>query len=209
MRLQRVRIGLARRSDGVHLHRELYRAPSRYDCQMSRRLFIFDDPDLFVVGTVGEAGNRAFHLQARKGGAVVSVGLEKTQVAALATRLDELLDAVSADSAATSAETGTGLQQPVIDLFRVGAMALAWDAGNDSVVIEAQTERDDGDYIEVPDDEPEGPDLLRVRIGPGEARDFVRRAEALVSAGRPACPFCGQPLNPEGHFCPRRNGQLN
>ena len=53
------------------------------------------------------------------------------------------------------------------------------------------------------------PDLLRVRIGPAEARDFVRRAEALVSAGRPACPFCGQPLNPEGHFCPRRNGQLN
>lgn len=176
---------------------------------MSRRLFIFDEPDQFVVGAVGEAGKRAFHLQARKGGAVVSVGLEKTQVAALATRLDELLDAVSADAAATNGESTSGLHQPVIDLFRVGAMALAWDAKNDSVVIEAQTQREDGDYVEVPDDEPDGPDLLRVRIGPAEARDFVRRAEALVSAGRPACPFCGQPLNPEGHFCPRRNGQLN
>ena len=177
--------------------------------EMSRRLFIFDEPDQFVVGAVGEAGNRAFHLQARKGGAVVSVGLEKTQVAALATRLDELLDAVSADPAATNGESASGLHQPVIDLFRVGAMALAWDAKNDSVVIEAQTQREDGDYVEVPDDEPDGPALLRVRIGPAEARDFVRRAEALVSAGRPACPFCGQPLNPEGHFCPRRNGQLN
>jgi uncharacterized repeat protein (TIGR03847 family) len=176
---------------------------------MPRRLFIFDEPDQFVVGTVGEAGSRAFHLQARKGGAVVSVGLEKTQVAALANRLDELLDAVRADRAATSGEPAAGLNQPVIDLFRVGAMALAWDASNESVVIEAQTQGEDGDYLEVPDDEPEGPDLLRVRIGPAEARDFVRRAEALVSAGRPACPFCGQPLNPEGHFCPRRNGQLN
>ncbi len=176
---------------------------------MSRRLFIFDEPDQFVVGAVGGAGNRAFHLQARKGGAVVSVALEKTQVAALATRLGELLDAVSADPAATSGDQTSALEQPVIDLFRVGAMALAWDASRDSVVIEAQTEGEDGDYVEVPDDEPEGPDLLRVRIGPAEARDFVRRAEALVSAGRPACPFCGQPLNPEGHFCPRRNGQLN
>jgi uncharacterized repeat protein (TIGR03847 family) len=176
---------------------------------MPRRLFIFDEPDQFVVGTVGEAGSRAFHLQARKGGTVVSVGLEKTQVAALANRLDELLDAVSADRAATSGEPAIGLAQPVIDLFRVRAMALAWDASNESVVIEAQTQGDDADYVEVPDDEPEGPDLLRVRIGPAEARDFVRRAEALVSAGRPACPFCGQPLNPEGHFCPRRNGQLN
>jgi uncharacterized repeat protein (TIGR03847 family) len=76
-------------------------------------------------------------------------------------------------------------------------------------VIEAQTPTDDGEYAELPDDAPDGPDLLRVRLAPTEARSFVRRAEALLAAGRPACPFCGQPLDPRGHFCPRGNGQVS
>lgn len=174
---------------------------------MTRRLFIFDDPDRFVPGTIGEPGDRTFYLQARKGGTVVSVGLEKTQVAALAARLDDLLDAIDAPTQATADEHP--LEEPVVELFRVGAMALAWDPASEAVVIEAQTPTEDGDYVELPDDAEDGPDLLRVRIGASDARAFVRRAEALISAGRPACPFCGQPLDPTGHFCPRSNGHLN
>ena len=176
---------------------------------MTRRLFVFDEPDRFVAGTVGEPGDRAFYLQARKGGALVSVGIEKVQVAALAARLDDLLDAVDAPTGDADANDQHPLEEPVVELFRVGAMALAWDPDRGTVVIEAQTPTEDGDYVALPDDAQDGPDLLRVRIPPGEARGFVRRAEALVSAGRPACPFCGQPLEPSGHFCSRGNGQLN
>ncbi len=174
---------------------------------MTRRLFIFDDPDRFVPGVVGEPGDRTFFLQARKGGALVSVGIEKTQVAALAARLEDLLDAV--DAPATTDADEHPLDEPVVELFRVGAMALAWDPTTDAVVIEAQTPTEDGDYVELPDDAEEGPDLLRVRIAAPDARAFVRRAEALVAGGRPSCPFCGQPLDPGGHFCPRSNGHLN
>jgi uncharacterized repeat protein (TIGR03847 family) len=174
---------------------------------MTRRLFIFDDPDRFVAGTVGEPGDRTFYLQARKGDAMVSVGIEKVQVAVLAERLEDLLDAVDAPER-VAADNG-GLEEPVIELFRVGAMALAWDSASEAVVIEAQTSTEDGEYVELPDEAADGPDLLRVRIGAAAARAFVRRAEALVAAGRPACPFCGQPLDPQGHFCPRGNGHLN
>ena len=176
---------------------------------MTRRLFIFDEPDRFVAGTVGEPGERAFYLQARKGGALVSVAIEKVQVAALAARLDDLLDAVDAPAVGGTEADDHPLEEPVIELFRVGAMALAWDPGAEAVVIEAQTPTEDGDYLELPDDADDGPDLLRVRLGPTDARGFVRRAEALIAAGRPACPFCGQPLDPSGHFCARNNGQLN
>ncbi len=175
---------------------------------MTRRLFIFDEPDRFVAGTVGQPGDRAFYLQARKGGALVSVGIEKVQVAVLAQRLDDLLDAVDAPAGAEPGEEH-GLEEPVVELFRVGAMALAWDAGTGAVVIEAQTPTEDGEYAELPDDADDGPDLLRVRIDATNARGFVRRAEALVGAGRPACPFCGQPLDAQGHFCARGDGQLN
>lgn len=175
---------------------------------MTRRLFIFDAPDRFIAGTMGEPGDRAFYLQARKGDALVSVGLEKVQVAALAQRLDDLLDAVEAPAEPVKADDG-GLEEPVVELFRVGAMALAWDPGSEAIVIEAQTPTEDGDYLELPDEADDGPDLLRVRIDAARARGFVRRAEALLSSGRPACPFCGQPLDPQGHFCPRGNGHLN
>lgn len=172
---------------------------------MTRRLFIFDDPDRFVAGTIGEPGDRAFYLQARKGGALVSVGIEKVQVAALAERLELLLDAVDAPPPPATADA-VELEEPVVELFRVGAMALAWDAGSGAVVIEAQTPTEDGEYTQLPDDATDGPDLLRVRIDAPTARAFVRRAEDLVVAGRPACPFCGRPLEPQGHFCARGNG---
>ena len=175
---------------------------------MTRRLFILDDPDRFLAGTVGEPGGRSFYLQARKGGALISVGLEKVQVVALAQRLDHLLDAVDAPVQTEPADE-LPLEEPVVELFRVGAMALAWDATREAVVIEAQTPTDDGEYVELPDEADEGPDLLRVRIDAPAARAFVRRAEALVVSGRPACPYCGQALDPTGHFCARGNGQLN
>lgn len=175
---------------------------------MARRVFIFDAPDRFLPGTVGEPGDRSFYLQARKGGALVTVGLEKAQVAVLARHLHDLLDAVEVP-ARSAADDSSSLEEPIVELFRIGAMALAWDAAAGAVVIEAQTPTEDGEYLELPDDADEGPDLLRVRLEPHHARSFVRRAEALLGGGRPACPFCGQPLDPQGHFCPRSNGQLN
>ena len=176
---------------------------------VTRRLFIFDDPDRFVAGTIGEPGARAFYLQARKGESVVSVGLEKVQVAALAERLDDLLNAVDAPEGSATADE-RGLEEPVVELFRVGAMALAWDARNEAIVIEAQTPTEDGEYLELPDDAQDGPDLLRVRIDVADARRFVARAEELLAGGRPPCPFCGQPLDPTGHFClAGGNGSLN
>jgi uncharacterized repeat protein (TIGR03847 family) len=175
---------------------------------MARRVFIFDSPDRFVPGTVGEPGERSFYLQARKGGALVTVAVEKAQVAVLARGIDDLLDAVDVPSDVAADDDGE-LEEPVVELFRIGALALAWDPASAAVVIEAQTPTEQGEYVELPDDADEGPDLLRVRLDPDRARSFVRRAEALVAGGRPACPFCGEPLDPQGHFCARGNGQLS
>lgn len=175
---------------------------------MARRIFSFDSPDRFLPGTIGEPGDRSFYLQARKGGALITVGIEKVQVAVLARRLDDLLDAVEAPSESTD-DGPDELEEPVVEMFRIGAMALAWDASAGAVVIAAQTPTEDGEYLELPDDAEDGPDQLSVRLPPQRARGFVRRAEALLVGGRPACPFCGQPLDPQGHFCPRGNGQLN
>ncbi len=174
----------------------------------------YDPPERFVVGTVGAPGERTFYLQASAQGRVTSVALEKAQVAVLAERVEELLDEVvrrtGGDTpvpaiAPTAAADTQPLLTPVEEDFRVGTMSLAWDTDTERVVIEClevgEDVGDEGDLTPAP-----GASLLRVRLTGAVARAFVRRANAVVAAGRPPCPFCGNPLDPEGHVCPRANG---
>ncbi|GAP49466.1 DUF3090 domain-containing protein [Streptomyces azureus] len=191
---------------------------------MSRQVFLYDHPERFVAGTVGLPGRRSFFLQASAGSRVTSVALEKTQVAALAERMDELLDEVvrrSGGSAAVPAVapseiTDTApLDTPVEEEFRVGTMALAWDGEEQLMIVEAQalveldadTEEDLAEAEErLLQDEENGPPMLRVRLTGAQARAFAKRALDIVNAGRPPCPLCSLPLDPEGHVCPRQNG---
>lgn len=172
----------------------------------------FDWPDRVVVGTVGRPGERTFYLQARTGARSVSVALEKEQSAVLADKLDEMLAALAADPrsgvsvpASTPAELADDdpLDQPVEEEFRVGTMRLSWDPRTAQVVVEAVRLPlpDEQDEDAAPDDD--GPtERLVVRMPVGTARAFVERTRQVVRAGRPACPFCGEPVDPDGHQCP-------
>jgi uncharacterized repeat protein (TIGR03847 family) len=217
---------------------------------MPRRLFDFDPPDRFVAGTVGQPGSRTFYLQARRGGQVVSVVLEKVQVAVLAERLGVLLDELEnrgiGPSAAPAPPEALPLDEPIDEAFRATTLTLGWDGDAERVLVEARAQGDDDevedddadDEVEDEDDEPEtvidlssieglagsrgsellaafegvdedeedAPDTLRVRLTPALARRFANQALTVVAAGRLPCPLCGQPLDPQGHICPRRNG---
>ncbi|MDT4939873.1 MAG: hypothetical protein QOG80_3544 [Pseudonocardiales bacterium] len=178
---------------------------------MPRQVFLFERPRRFVAGTVGAPGDRTFYLQAVEGNRIVSVALEKQQVAVLAARLEQLLDEVVSRTGtalpATDADA-EALEQPVDEEFRVSAMGLAWDGDAGLVIIEAQAPAEDASVAEdtLLEDVEDGPDALRVLIEPGRARAFVDRARRVISAGRPPCPLCGLPLDPSGHICPRHNG---
>jgi len=192
---------------------------SVYSQIMPRRRYLFDPPDRFVAGTIGEPGARAFFLQARDGPRVVSILLEKVQVAVLADRLGELLAELERRgvpevlAAAVDPEPGAGdtgpLDEPLNEAFRAGSLTLGWDGTAARVLVEARAQDEDGEAIDPDDDDDEdedGPDLLRVRITAAAARSFVARATRVIASGRPPCPLCGQPLDPQGHICPRRNG---
>lgn len=183
-------------------------------------VFQFDPPERFVAGTVGQPGERAFFLQAAGAGRITSVAVEKQQVAALAERVEELLEEVRERFGTTppqGEDVGADddpLQLPIEQDFQVGTMALAWDPDAERVIIEAQevTENSEEEEDTAPEESvftEEGPaarDVLRVHLTPAAARAFAKRAMRVVSAGRPTCPLCGQPLDPSGHICPRQNG---
>ena len=169
----------------------------------------FDWPDRVVVGTVGSPGSRTFYLQVRDGARSASVGLEKEQSAVLAEKIDEILDALMADEgnpfsvpAATPVELvdNDPLDQPVEEQFRAGLMRLGWDPATAQVVVEAFPLDGTDEEGEPPDPE-EASEMLLVRMPVGTARAFVERTRQVVRSGRPLCPFCGGPVDPDGHVC--------
>ncbi|WP_026926634.1 DUF3090 domain-containing protein [Granulicoccus phenolivorans] len=183
----------------------------------------FDNPDRFVAGTVGRPGERSFFLQARQGNNLVSVLCEKQQVALLAEHLERMMDEVGKlvdgnlqlPPPVAVARDNDPLDAPIEEEFRVGTMSLGFDLAEERITIELFSVTGDAPEDEDEEDAAEqtpemlaqrAEEVVRVRMTLPAVRDFIARANAVLSAGRPPCPFCGQPVNAGGHICPRANG---
>ncbi len=189
----------------------------------------FDPVDSIGAGAIGEPGQRAFYIQAEKDGQVLSVLVEKQQVAMLAERVQMLLDQVETQFP----EAGTGVPAPLapdagqlrgdpVPLFRAVAIGIGFDATRQLVVLELHERPlgDDEEDDEDGDDDDENGDvddtpalvgedegyLARLYLTADQARAMATRGSAAVESGRPPCPLCGGPLDPSGHICPRLNG---
>jgi uncharacterized repeat protein (TIGR03847 family) len=172
---------------------------------MDDTAFDFDfDPAAFItVGAVGPPGQRTFFLQATQGRQVVSLVIEKEQAIALAASIDRLLAGVEAHDLGDAESvdvtaTGLDLLQPVNAEFRVVEMGLGVDEERGVIVLVS---------LEAPDDEPGK--RARFTGTYAQMRVLARRAIAVAEQGRPFCPLCGRPIDPDGHFCPRTNGHGN
>ena len=176
------------------------------------RIFLFDPVERFVVGTVGIPGERTFFIQARTGSRMVSVSLEKAQVAAIADRVLQILREIRLSEPLTVFERVTyddqPLENPIDEEFRVGVIGLAYVSDRRMIEIDLQAIADsdnaDDELLEI--DTSAEQDILRVLMSLGYAESFAKRANTVVAAGRAPCPFCGGPIDPNGHLCPRANG---
>lgn len=180
---------------------------------MSPRIILFDQPNRFTCGTVGEPGERTFFIQARSGARLTSVSLEKSQVQALADRLTYMVREIRGNDPsillAQLPRDDAPLDTPIDEEFRVGVIGLAFDTARTVIQLDLQAVSENTeevpDFIDV-DDLSSDLDILRVIISPSEAIRFSKRALAVVNAGRLPCPFCGGPIDRRGHLCPRANG---
>ena len=149
--------------------------------------------DALTTGAIGLPGQRVFYLQARQGDHVVSLRLEKTQVAALVTYLDALLaDLPTPDDLPADVE----LVEPVVAEWVVGSLGVSYDEEADRIVLLADELVEEGE---------EGASA-RITATRAQIAALAVHGAEVVAAGRPPCPLCGQPLDSEGHMCVRLNG---
>ena len=162
----------------------------------------FTNPNRCVAGAIGAPGERAFFIQVRSDNRIISVALEKAQVQAVANRLEMMIAEVRKVNPLILVESLTPddapLETPVDEEFQVGAISLAWNDQTQLIVLE---------LFELEDaEEDAGAGVLEINFSIGMALAFAQRSKALVNAGRLPCPFCGIPIDPRGHLCPRANG---
>ena len=194
----------------------------------------FHSVDALGAGDVGQPGQRAFYLQARSEAAQLTVLLEKEQVALLAAEavafLDRIAEEYPEDPIALPAVVAD-LREPTVPLFRARLIGLGFDPERELVLIELRERADDDDEDEDDDefgdldeddefgdlddaraieralravDEEEGY-VARIYATRPQVRAMAARGAVVVTAGRPPCDLCGQPMDPAGHRCPRWN----
>lgn len=151
--------------------------------------YVFNHPDRVMVGVRGEVGNRLFLLQARQGRRLVIVKCEKLQLGALA----EWLGQVIHDLGRPGHLPDDFSLEPEYEVdFVAGDIAVALDEADESIEV----------AIDSVDDE----HVLELTLTKEWAGGLAIAVTRLIEAGRPPCPLCGGPLDPQGHDCPRTNG---
>ncbi|MCA9934378.1 MAG: DUF3090 domain-containing protein [Ardenticatenaceae bacterium] len=158
-----------------------------------------------TVGTIGVPGKRTFYLQGSRGTQTVTLTIEKEQALMMASSFESLLQDLQKKTPQPSGETeepvwmDMRLREPVTGLFRVGNMGVGYNESTDQIVLVA--------YELVEEDEE--PSVVSFWASRQQIQALIQHAKEVVSAGRPICGNCGRPIDPEGHFCPNRNGHLH
>jgi uncharacterized repeat protein (TIGR03847 family) len=173
---------------------------------MPPRLEIDVDPvEHITADAIGKPGQRVFYIQAWQQERTVSVLLEKFQLQSLGAGIEQFLGELLTQNPELSDvpsdfnEEKMHISPPVEPLFRVGEIGLGYDKDRDMVVLivrELLTE----------DADPETAGVVRYWCSRLQLRSMALWSAEVVKRGRPICPQCGQPMEPEGHFCPKKNG---
>ena len=161
----------------------------------------FDDVDAFTTGTVGVPGNRTFFLQVRSEGQRVTVKCEKQQTAAIVQYLRKVLSDLPPPEDRPM-PGALELAEPVDASFVLGPIGLGYDRATDKLLIQLEEVGEVDEDGEMVDDDR---GHVRLYVSRGQATAFCDHADRLVESGRPDCQWCTQPIDPDGHACPRMN----
>lgn len=158
-----------------------------------------------TTDAIGPPGKRVFYVQGWQEERTVTLIVEKLQIQSLAVGLEQFLAELNEkfpdlpDATAEYDQEKMHIHPPVDPLFRTGELSLGYDTDNDLVVLIAS------ELLREDQDAEEGR-VVRFWCTRSQIRAMCHWGMEVASRGRPICPQCGQPEEPEGHFCPKKNG---
>lgn len=180
---------------------------------------VFDAPQRFCAGRLGDGDDRRLCLQAREGSTLVTVEISEVNLEALReTLLGLLADRGSAVFAVAREPEHPGpLDAPVEPAFDAVALAVFDDVAAGALVVLASSVDVFGEphseatsFGSLVGDALTDPSVdayvVTIRLTIAQVVDFVVSTQTVLADGRPSCPLCAQPVDPRGHVCPRRNG---
>jgi len=150
----------------------------------------------------GEPGQRTFRLFTANEVEAASLWMEKFQLAQLGSAIGEQLNRVKALRSAdppTPDAARAYAGAPALE-FRVAQMALGFDDRKGLFLLLAYAPED------VEESSAESRPTFSCQATPDQLRALAEQIEEVVSAGRPLCPLCGEPIDAAGHHCIRANG---
>ncbi len=162
--------------------------------------------DRITTDAVGEPGMRTFFLQARRGEDLVTVVVEKEQVQLLGGSILELLADIERETGQPAQDDDMELEEPVDPRWRAGRLSIGLDEDRDQFlleIVEFQPELEEDDPALLLREDPETVRLWATRE---QMLALSRHGASVAERGRPACQFCGNPIDPQGHACPAMNG---
>ena len=158
-----------------------------------------------TADAIGQPGKRVFYLQGWQGERTVTLIIEKLQIQSLAIGLEQFLAEIHEkfpnlpEAVSEYQEEQMHIHPPVDPLFRAGEIGLGYDAENDLLVLVVREVVAEGA-------DPEEAGVVRFWCTRSQMRAMAHWGMEVASRGRPLCPQCGEPMDPEGHFCPKKNG---
>jgi uncharacterized repeat protein (TIGR03847 family) len=167
-----------------------------------------DPCEHITADAIGKPGQRVFYIQAFQGARTITVIIEKIQLQSLSVGVEQFLGQLAEqnpdlpEASADYVDEHMRINPPVEPVFRVGEIGLGYDKDRDLVVILTRE-------IIMDNVEPDDAAVIRFWCSRHQARALARWGMDVVKRGRPMCPQCGQPIEPEGHFCPKKNGYLH
>ena len=160
--------------------------------------YIFGGVSRITPEAIGVPGNRTFRLLLESGAASACLWLEKEQLSQLGLYLQEAVQAITSGGGSkepSNNEPQWGGGEVTLD-FKIGKMSLAHSEANNSFLLVVH------DVEDQEDNEP----TVSFWLEPGQAEDLAHEALRVCASGRPICPLCSRPIDPDGHVCPRANG---
>ncbi|MDP9296459.1 MAG: DUF3090 domain-containing protein [Actinomycetota bacterium] len=158
-----------------------------------------------TADAIGEPGQRAFYLQARGEDDLVTIHVEKEQVQLLAASIIEILARVGKETEEGPNESEMELEEPIEPIWRAGRLSIGYEEERDLLLLEIEElvagEDEETEATDLPD-----PDRLRLWATREQMLALSRQSAVVAARGRPTCQFCGNPMDPEGHWCPAMNG---